>query len=807
MVKHKNKSISFLKVILMMISVALPTILNANTYYVATNGSNTAPYDTWEKAATSIQTAINAAVSGDIIIVGSSNGHGAGIYTENIIVNKKLTIQSENGLSATTLMAASSNSHAIEIMDDNVTIRGFSVYGATDLWIAGIYLENVNECTIENNQVGWDASHRNMRGIHFVSSNNCIVRNNIVCYNEGEGILMDSSNGNTISYNTVNNSSPDGIALRYSSNNVFEGNIVDENGFDGFLIAPSANSNIFKNNEASDNSNSGFHIVTSTDNILTGNTANNNAVNGFYIVDATNNVLDNDTANSNDGVGIGIESSTNNKVTSSSVTHNQYGIFMFGSSENTISETVMNNNDGRSDGDGIMLSECTNITISDNTMNNDPGDGIEFYKASNCNVIGNTVINSGWGIRINEESSNNVLSKNIVNDGVKGIILEEAHSLNNVLAYNITNNNSEDGIFLFDSTSNNILIGNMAKDNTNHGIHINSSSAGNSVYLNNLIGNKDNNVFLDDSSNMWHSPVALNYDYNSGTYYKEYLGNYYSDGIHTGSNGIGGIYFLDTADTDNYQLIDTCGNYYLKAWWLNEDDKMYINDAGKPGGSVTVSSYGAHIWKSDGIAVADINFPANGSWTGQLVFASAPANGHTFTLEIGSTLGGNDFTASGPVATIIGDGSSTNFSFETDTSSFTWQSGKYLALRIKSNDAEYAIRTGGGWSFITSPKDSIGYILPVKDNPEIALDYSLGQNYPNPFNPTTIIEYSVANTGNVVLKIYDILGREVETLVNEQKQAGNYRVEFNANNLSSGIYFYTMRAGNYVNTKKLIVLK
>ncbi|MFA6598002.1 MAG: YCF48-related protein [Ignavibacteriaceae bacterium] len=85
--------------------------------------------------------------------------------------------------------------------------------------------------------------------------------------------------------------------------------------------------------------------------------------------------------------------------------------------------------------------------------------------------------------------------------------------------------------------------------------------------------------------------------------------------------------------------------------------------------------------------------------------------------------------------------------------------------------------------------------------------FSLSQNYPNPFNPTTIINYSVAEQSNVTIIIYDALGREVINLVNEEKPAGNYTAEFSAANLSSGIYFYQLRAGDFVQSKKMVLLR
>ncbi len=96
---------------------------------------------------------------------------------------------------------------------------------------------------------------------------------------------------------------------------------------------------------------------------------------------------------------------------------------------------------------------------------------------------------------------------------------------------------------------------------------------------------------------------------------------------------------------------------------------------------------------------------------------------------------------------------------------------------------------------------------------ESLYEFMLNQNYPNPFNPTTTINYSIPNVAsdfslsNVQLKVYDILGKVVATLVNEQQAAGNYKVEFDASKLTSGIYFYTIRADNFIKTKRMVILK
>jgi len=89
----------------------------------------------------------------------------------------------------------------------------------------------------------------------------------------------------------------------------------------------------------------------------------------------------------------------------------------------------------------------------------------------------------------------------------------------------------------------------------------------------------------------------------------------------------------------------------------------------------------------------------------------------------------------------------------------------------------------------------------------LASNYFISQNYPNPFNPTTQIKYSIPEKSVVSVKVYDILGNEISTLVNEEKNAGNYLISFNGNKLSSGLYFYTINAGKYRATKKMLIVK
>jgi hypothetical protein len=92
-------------------------------------------------------------------------------------------------------------------------------------------------------------------------------------------------------------------------------------------------------------------------------------------------------------------------------------------------------------------------------------------------------------------------------------------------------------------------------------------------------------------------------------------------------------------------------------------------------------------------------------------------------------------------------------------------------------------------------------------NSAIPVTFELLQNYPNPFNPTTNIEFRVSSLGLVSLKIFDVLGREVAMLVNEMRPAGAYSVRWDASSFPSGVYFYRLRSGDFVQTKKLVLAK
>jgi hypothetical protein len=159
-----------------------------------------------------------------------------------------------------------------------------------------------------------------------------------------------------------------------------------------------------------------------------------------------------------------------------------------------------------------------------------------------------------------------------------------------------------------------------------------------------------------------------------------------------------------------------------------------------------------------------------------------------------------------------------------------WDNGTWtVEFKRKNSGSEYdfAVPSGGTVDFVHEIFDNVGHdhwmdgwdatvytldfsnIVSVdgQSGDQLPKSYALSQNYPNPFNPTTSISYDIPQNSYVSLKIFDVLGNEVQTLVNEKQDAGNYTVTFNADGITSGIYFYQLETGNFVTTKKMVLMK
>ena len=145
-----------------------------------------------------------------------------------------------------------------------------------------------------------------------------------------------------------------------------------------------------------------------------------------------------------------------------------------------------------------------------------------------------------------------------------------------------------------------------------------------------------------------------------------------------------------------------------------------------------------------------------------------------------------------------------------------WENVGFVEGHGNSNSAKQysyvdnSVRAGQSYSYRLKQIDFDGqfeYSSVVNVEVGVPMEFSLAQNYPNPFNPSTIIDYSVPSNEFVTIKVFDVLGNTVSTLVNENKEAGKYNVTFDASNLTSGIYFYSINAGGFTQVKKMMLVK
>jgi M6 family metalloprotease-like protein len=144
---------------------------------------------------------------------------------------------------------------------------------------------------------------------------------------------------------------------------------------------------------------------------------------------------------------------------------------------------------------------------------------------------------------------------------------------------------------------------------------------------------------------------------------------------------------------------------------------------------------------------------------------------------------------------------SNNFYSDTETSSDI--TDEKITYFIKAKDKDSLLSIGSDTVSLMARLTN----LTSEEDKGNNYNFSINQNYPNPFNPTTKIKYSIPNQSLVTIKVFDTLGREIETIVNEEKGAGTYEITWNAFNLPSGVYFYMINAGDFIHTKKMVLLK
>jgi subtilisin family serine protease len=230
-----------------------------------------------------------------------------------------------------------------------------------------------------------------------------------------------------------------------------------------------------------------------------------------------------------------------------------------------------------------------------------------------------------------------------------------------------------------------------------------------------------------------------------------------------------GLYF-------DWDMIEGSGANDLTAW-DNTGSFGYVHHQGSsPDTTIGIGLLSATNYGFYAVTNSTFGYDVASKWT-------ALSSGLT-TTSAGPTDIAN-ITSSGPYTIAAGDSIDVGFALAGDVNLDNVRTA-IINARVKYN------------SIITGIKDN---------NNQNPITFELNQNYPNPFNPSTVIKYSLAAAGNVTIKVYDILGNEIKTIVNENKAPGTYSVTFDAKGLPSGVYLYKLTAGNYTSVKKLVLLK
>jgi len=581
-----------------------------------------------------------------------------------------------------------------------------------------------------------------------------------------KGIRLDNTQDCNISENSISGNSADGIRLWSSSNNTLTNNTASGNG-SGIFLENSSNGNTLTGNTVSSN-NFGIVLNFSSNNTLEGNTASDNFLNGISLWEACNgNILTGNTASSNEWSGISVGPSRLDNLDA------------LPSNENILDGNTASYNAHN----GIDLNFSFANTVTANIVSGNGGAETEEP--------------AGIGIGLWWGSSNNTISNNTVSGNLStGIVLGIAIDFElpgwvgpdgNELTGNTVSDNSGNGISLGDS-SNNIITYNTVSGNSGSGIELKSSSS-NEIYLNSFINNGQN-AFSDGSlaHNSWNSPDPMNYSYAGSPSASDLDGN-----------GIGDTSYNIGLEEDGYPLMQPFENYidpssgpytsYLGNYWSD-----YVGPA-------------ADISAAIDLKPDTLNLGSKGEWI--TCYIELPGDHDVNTIDVATVkLNGVVPAEAKPIeiGDYDGDGIA-DLMVKFDRSS--------VEEILEVGDEVEVIVTGelaDGTSF--EGTDTIRVIDEGnKAGQEISQDtFGLSQNYPNPFNPTTTIEYSIAEDSHVTLKIYNLSGQLVKTLVYEYQTPGHYAITWYGDNdtgqeVASGVYFYHFKAGDFVSTKKMVVLK
>lgn len=726
-----------------------------------------------------IQAALNACSAGDTVLV------APGTYSEHIVwpATQSILLKSESG-AAVTIIDGSSTGRVIHIItgvDNTTIIDGFTIKNGYADAGGGIGLR-YSSPTIKNNII--------TQNVAFETPVNGGGAGGIgMAYNSSPIIV-----GNVFTYNSATAGAGGGLGCVYNCNPVIENNLFEYNssflGGGGLIIGDDCsaiitNDTVRYNTTRGDGGGMYFQAATSTVkfNTIEYNTANTTG-GGIEFGWTDVSLIDSNTIRYNiahqSGGGIGLHDGptptiSNNFIYENTTDAHGGGIYCTDNSNPSIMNNNIYNNEADTEGGGIFCSYSSSPTIQYNTIDNNTsnlggGGGICVAYNSSPLIKGNDIINckanfnsGGGGILVYENShptiDDNNISNNYANIGGGGILVFVGCSAN-ITNNTITNNTAlTGGGGLCFQTSTSVIKFNQIKNNTCaiEGAGIEFCWGSQAVV--------DSNEILDN--------------YGDGIYCKENSTPILHLNTICGHSPNYGVRNIDPSVT-----VDATNN-----WW--GDPTGPYHPVMNPGGLCNpVSDY--VLFDPWIVPVELTSFTATSIAGEVLLNWSTATEVNNLGFEIERRIINNDEHGEW---TLIGFregyGTTTEPKEYTYSDNISGITAISLAYRLKQIDFN------GTYEY--SDEVFVDNLTPV--------DFVLEQNYPNPFNPSTTIAYGIPVKSHITLKVYNALGKEVVTLVNEEQAPGTYQVVFNEANLASGVYFYKLQTNNFTAVKKLMLLK
>jgi len=555
--------------------------------------------------------------------------------------------------------------------------------------------------------------------------------------------------------------------------------------------------NVITGNTAPDDFGGGIALYHCDDITIDSNTISNNTApeGGGVWVDRspttiTNNTISDNTADSTDGGGIYCDNNTGLNITGNTITGNQAnysggGIYCEDDSALIITGNTITGNQSNYSGGGIYCEDGSDLNITDNTIT----DNLADYSGGGL-----------YAYNSNIHIDNCTFTENVTND-YGGAIFFEADTLyygmpflvelNNTQFFNNTASGAGAGVGIInwysDTLAINVVIDscefieNSADHYSGLNIYRSSFSLSNSIFKGNIaIQYAAGGGFSRSVGTVWNCLFASNVASTGG-------GGWNSGGL--------SVWSWSNVDFMNCTFADNSASYGAGLtvgrgsdvtttnciYWGNSDDQIALDTYENVGATLTVN-YCDVQGGEDSINVIDSLSTLN--W--------GMGNADEDPLFVNSGSGEYDLQDSSPCISAAID------SIEI---SGVWYYCPVTDIEgIPRPNPVGTIPDMGAYESLLS--------VGVEENPAVhPTEYALYQNYPNPFNPTTTIKYQIPELSFVTLKVYDVLGSEIITLVNEEKLAGTYQVSFNGAQFTSGVYIYKLESDYFVDVKKMILLK